>query len=107
MDTFAPKCIIPNTNGFDAHHNHKESPHSPSKVQKTANSIAGFSGNILNIPDFIGPTPSFPSTQNHDSSYHEYLHQQERNNQENQISPHHSTEQHTTNHQQNVSPNST
>jgi hypothetical protein len=110
MDTSFSKRVTPNTTGSDNHHNHEDSLHRPSKVHKIANSITGFSSNILNIPELIGPTPSFSThssnTQNHTASYNEYLRQQERNNQENQRTPHHTITQHIANHQQNVSPNS-
>jgi hypothetical protein len=71
-------------------------------VQKINNSIAGFSGNILNIPEFTGPPP-FISSQHHN----EFLQQHGRNSQETRRTPSQSSEQFTTNNQQNASPNST
>ncbi|WJX62430.1 hypothetical protein P8452_47429 [Trifolium repens] len=38
MDTSSSKRVTPNTTGSDNHHNHEDSPHRPSKVQKIANS---------------------------------------------------------------------
>jgi hypothetical protein len=79
-------------------------------VQKTNNSIAGFFGNILNIPEFTGPPPIF-----HSQHHNEFLQQQGRNSQEtprntSQESPrttNQSSEQFTANSQQHASPNAT
>jgi hypothetical protein len=79
-------------------------------VQKTNNSITGFSGNVLNIPEFTGPIPILHS-QHHNSN--EFLQQQRRNGQEERTgqeiprTPQQPLEQFTTNNQQNASPHST
>jgi hypothetical protein len=79
-------------------------------VQKTNNSITGFTGNILNIPEFSGPTPTIHTQQHYTN---EFLQQQRQNGQEERIgqeiprTTQQTPEQFTTNNQQRASTNST
>jgi hypothetical protein len=110
MECSTSKRVTSNTTSPNSHYSPTETPQRPNKVQKINNSIAGFSGNVLNIPEFIGPTPII-QFQHHNNN--ESLKQQERNGQEGRTgqetprTPHQSPDQFTTNNRQNTSPNST
>jgi hypothetical protein len=58
----------------------------PLKFQKTSNTITGFTGSCINIPEFVGPVPTFQSqhrnNQHQNSTYNDHLQQQNNNHQE-------------------------
>ncbi|KAK2444933.1 hypothetical protein QL285_015923 [Trifolium repens] len=75
------------TNTIQNHSQSQQEPgNRPLKVQKTSNSIEGFAGSYINIPEFVGPVPTFQShhrnNQQQNSNHNEHLQQQSNNQQE-------------------------
>jgi hypothetical protein len=86
MDPSAPKRLNLNNATQNNSHPQDEPGNRPLKFQKIANSIEGFSGNFINIPEFVGPIPTYQShnrnNQQQNSIHNEPLQQQTSNQQE-------------------------
>ncbi|WJX58345.1 hypothetical protein P8452_43810 [Trifolium repens] len=84
----------------------------PLKVQKTSNSVEGFAGSYINIPQFVGPEPTYQShhgnNQQQNPNHSDHLQQKSTNQQEGQFQEDprtHSTTPNNTQHQENYSSN--
>jgi hypothetical protein len=87
MESSVPKRLNQNNTNQNNIHLQDEPGNRPLKFQKISNTIAGFSGNYINIPEFAGPTPTYQyhHRNNHHQhpSHNETLQQQTNNYQEN------------------------
>jgi hypothetical protein len=105
MDPSSSKRVTLNNNLHIESQHHVETEPRPHKFQKVSSSIEGFSGGFINIPEFIGPTPTLHHNNNnhhqHNPNSAENLQQHGNNNQER---PRNTTEHHTGYLQTNNSP---
>jgi hypothetical protein len=70
MESSVPKRLNQNNTNQNNTHLQDEPGNRPLKFQKISNTIAGFSRNYINIPEFAGPTPTYQS--HHRNNHHQH-----------------------------------
>ncbi|GAU28966.1 hypothetical protein TSUD_153820 [Trifolium subterraneum] len=98
MEITNPKRVIPENNNQNHSPNTEDMMNRPYKLQRLAIPTLGSTSNILQIPEFVGPIPTFSHEANNhqqQSQARNHLHNEEDKNQEQQRTPHQSSRNHT------------